>query len=161
MIHDIHKFLYCWQRMFLAFFPNSAKWSRLVVSDSLSLHGLSPTRLLRPWDFPGKSTGVGCHFLLQKFFLTQGSNPGLLHCRQTLYRLSHQGIFAPNSAKIWLNRWLGLAWQIRPIWFLLSILNIFLQSSRIRKWIPVLGSGEHITLMKTLWVALFPKWFLY
>ena len=32
-------------------------------------------------DFPGKSTGVGCHFLLQGIFLTQGSNPGLLHCR--------------------------------------------------------------------------------
>ena len=49
-----------------------------------------PTRLLRPWHFPGKSTGVGCHFLLQRIFLTQVSNPGLLHCRQTLYRLSHQ-----------------------------------------------------------------------
>ena len=33
------------------------------------------TTLLRPWDFPGKSTGVGC--LLQRIFLTQGSNPGL------------------------------------------------------------------------------------
>ena len=33
----------------------------------------------------------GCHFLLQRIFPTQGSNPGLLHCRQTLYRLSHQG----------------------------------------------------------------------
>ena len=41
-------------------------------------------------DFPGESTGVGCHFLLQGIFLTQGSNPGLLHCRQTLYPLSHQ-----------------------------------------------------------------------
>ena len=48
-------------------------------------------RLLHPWNFPGKSTGVGCHFLLQGIFLTPGSNPGLLHCRQTLYRLSHQG----------------------------------------------------------------------
>ena len=41
------------------------QWSRLVVSDSLRSHGLQPTRLLHPWDFPGKSTGVGCHFLLQ------------------------------------------------------------------------------------------------
>ena len=41
------------------------KWSRLVVSDSLRPHGLQPTRLFRPWDFPGKSTGVGCHCLLQ------------------------------------------------------------------------------------------------
>ena len=37
------------------------KWSRSVVSDSSRPHGPQPTRLLRPWDFPGKSTGVGCH----------------------------------------------------------------------------------------------------
>ena len=40
------------------------KWNRSVVSDSSQPHGLQPTRLLRPWDFPGKSTGVGCHCLL-------------------------------------------------------------------------------------------------
>ena len=42
-------------------------------------------------DSPGKNTGVGCHALLQGIFLTQGSNPDLLHCRQILYHLSHQG----------------------------------------------------------------------
>ena len=41
------------------------KWSHSVMSDSLWPHGLQPTRLLRPWDFPGKSTAVGCHCLLQ------------------------------------------------------------------------------------------------
>ena len=41
-------------------------------------HGLAP-RLLCPWDSPGKNTGVGCHFLLQGIFLTQGSNLHLLH----------------------------------------------------------------------------------
>ena len=61
------------------------------MSDSLRPHGLQPTRLLRPWDFPGKSTRVGCHFLLQGIFPTQGSNPGLPHCRPMLYHLSHQG----------------------------------------------------------------------
>ena len=40
------------------------KWSRSVVSDSSRPHGLQPTRLLCPWDFLGKSTGVGCHWLL-------------------------------------------------------------------------------------------------
>ena len=50
-----------------------------------------PARLLHPWDFPGKITEVGCHFLLQGIFPTQGSNPGLLHCRQTLHHLSHKG----------------------------------------------------------------------
>ena len=66
-------------------------WSRSVMSSSLRPHGLWPTRLLCPWDFPGNSTGVDCHFLLQGIFPTQGSNPGLLHRRQTLYHLSHQG----------------------------------------------------------------------
>ena len=41
---------------------------------SLQPHGLQPTRLLCPWDFPGKNTGVGCHSLLQGIFLTQ--DPG-------------------------------------------------------------------------------------
>ena len=42
-------------------------------------------------DSPGKNTGVGCHALLQGIFPTQGSNPGLLHCRWILSQLSHQG----------------------------------------------------------------------
>ena len=50
-----------------------------------------PARLFCPWDFPGKNTRVDCHFLLQGIFQTQGSNPGLPHCRQTLYPLNHQG----------------------------------------------------------------------
>ena len=45
-------------------FSNAWKWSRSVVSNSLQPHGLQPTRLLCPWDFPGKSAGVGCHCLL-------------------------------------------------------------------------------------------------
>ena len=48
------------------------------------------TRLLSPWNYPGKNTGVGCHFLLG-IVPTQGSNLGLLHWRQILYHLSHQG----------------------------------------------------------------------
>ena len=54
-------------------------------------------RLLCPWDFPGKNTGVGCHFLLQRIFLTQGSNPcllHLLHCRQIVY---HQATGEANA----------------------------------------------------------------
>ena len=41
-----------------------SKWSRSVMSDPQQPHGLQPTRLLCPWDFPGKSTGMGCHCLL-------------------------------------------------------------------------------------------------
>ena len=57
-----------------------------VMSDSLGPH-----RLLCPWNSPGRYTGVGCHFLLQEIFPTQGLNLCLLHRRQILYHLSHQG----------------------------------------------------------------------
>ena len=59
-------------------------WVAQLCPTLLQPHGLWPTRLLCPWDSPGKNTGVGCHFLLQGMFPTQGSNPGLLHCRQSL-----------------------------------------------------------------------------
>ena len=69
---------------------NHESVSRSVVSDTLGPHGPHPARLLCPWNSPGKNTRVGCHSLLQGIFLTQGLNPGLLHCRQILYYLSHQ-----------------------------------------------------------------------
>ena len=55
-----------------------------VMSEPLWPHGLSPARLRCPWELTGKNTGVGCHFLLQGVFPTQGSNLDLLHCRQSL-----------------------------------------------------------------------------
>lgn len=64
------------------------------LSDSLRPRGLSPTRLLCLWELPGKNPGVGCYFLLQGIFLTQGSNPCLLcllHCGRILYLLNHWG----------------------------------------------------------------------
>ena len=56
-----------------------------VVSSILWTHGLWPTRLLYPWDFPGRNSGVDCHVLLQGIFLSQGLNAFFLHCRQILY----------------------------------------------------------------------------
>ena len=50
----------------------------------------SPSGLLHLWNFSGKNIGVGCHSFLQVIFLIQGSNPGLLHCRQILCHLNHQ-----------------------------------------------------------------------
>ena len=47
-----------------------------VVYDSVT-HGLGPSRLLCPWDFPGKNTGMGCHFFPQGIFPTQELNQGL------------------------------------------------------------------------------------
>ena len=81
------------------------KWSdsRSVVSDSLWPHGL-----YSPWNSPAQNTGVGSLSLLQGIFPTQGSNPGLPHCRRILYQLSHQGI-----SRI-LERSLSLLQQIFP-----------------------------------------------
>ena len=63
-----------------------------VMSSSLRPHGLQPARPLRPWDFLGKNTGEGCHFLLQGIFPTQGSNLHLLrplHWQAGSLPLSH------------------------------------------------------------------------
>ena len=62
-----------------------------VISDSLRPHELQPARLLYPRDFPDKNTRAGYQFLLQGIFLTQGLNLGVLHGREILYHLSHQG----------------------------------------------------------------------
>ena len=60
--------------------------SHSVMSDSLRPHGL-----YSPWNSPGQNTGVGGLSLLQVIFPNQGLNPGLPHCRQILYQLSHKG----------------------------------------------------------------------
>ena len=62
-----------------------------VVSDPVQHHGLWPTRLLCPWNSSEKNTGVGSHSVLQGIFLAQGLNQGVLHCKQILYCLRHQG----------------------------------------------------------------------
>ena len=80
----------------IPFVPSEVAQSCVTLCDPMD------TRLLRPWDFLGKSTGVGCHFLLQGIFPTQGSNPGLLYCRQTFYHLSHQR--SPDDDAINLQR---------------------------------------------------------
>ena len=63
----------------------------VALSCLILCNPMEPARLLCPWNSPDKNTGVGSHSLLQGIFLTQGLNTGLLHCRQILYHLSHQG----------------------------------------------------------------------
>ena len=65
--------------------------NRSVVSNLLKPNDCSLPGSSTHGDSPGKITGVGCHALLQGIFPTQGLNPGLSHCRQILYQLSHQG----------------------------------------------------------------------
>jgi len=73
------------------------------------------------WNFSGKNTGVGCRFLLQVIFLTQGSNLGLQDCRQILYHLSHHGspilLMRHNKCSVNIS-WLTLFKQIEFLWLL-------------------------------------------
>ena len=64
---------------------------RVKVKWKLVSNSLRPHRLYSPWNSPGQNTGVGSRSLLQGLFWTQGSNPGLPHCRWILYQLSHRG----------------------------------------------------------------------
>ena len=104
----------------------------LVLADSLQPHGLQPTRLLCPWGFPGKDTGVVCCFHLQGIFPTQGLNLGLLNCKQILYWLSYQGSCSICS--------LGIISKILPLFFLIHLspsksffLHVFLYSLSSKK----------------------------
>ena len=85
-----------------------------VVSHSLQPHGLySPF----PWNSPGQNTGVAGLSLLQGIFPTQGSNPGLLHCRQILYQLNHKGsprilewvAYTFSRGSSWPRDWTGVS----------------------------------------------------
>ena len=89
-------------------FLESESESRSVMSDSLRPHGL-----YSPWNSPGQNTGVGGLSLLQGIFPTQGSNPGLLHCRQIFYHLSHKG--SPVSRRKILS--LPLLWKTKKNYF--------------------------------------------
>ena len=117
---------------------------RLVASNSWWLFGLQPARLLCAWDFSGKSTGVGCHFLLQGNPLARGSNPNLLcllHCRQVFYLLNHQGSLIKGakagkrekSPKDWERGpcdTLGFYCLWGPAWILCSELRVHLMAMK-------------------------------
>ena len=87
----------------------------------------SPPRF--SWNSPGQSPGVDSHSLLQGIFLTQGSNPGLLHCRQIRYHLSHLG----SPTFVW--------WS----WVLVVICAIFscgMQTFSCGMWVPDQESNQ-------------------
>ena len=65
----------------------------MSLNENCSVVSATPmfyTVLYSPWDSPGQNTGVGCCSLFQGIFPTQGSNPGLPHCKRILYQLSYQ-----------------------------------------------------------------------
>ena len=78
------------------------KWKSLSCVHALWPHG-------SPWNFPGQNTGVGSLSLLQGTFPTQGSNPGLSHCRQILHQLSHK--ISPRILE-----WVAYPFSSGPSW---------------------------------------------
>ena len=104
--------------------------------------GLWPDRLLCPWNSPGKNTGVGCHFLLQGIFTTQGLNPGLLHCRRMPYHLSHQGS------------------QYRNLGIILFFLFLIFLCSPLSNYVSYVTLMPFKTILFSLSLALFSLWHL-
>ena len=110
-------FFYMW----LSSFCSTPYWRDCLVCSCLLCHrfvdSLRPHVLYSPWNSPGQNTGMGSFFLLQGIFSTHGLNPDLLHCRQILHQLSHQGsprilewvtyLFSRGSA--WLRNWTGVS----------------------------------------------------
>ena len=94
-------------------------WSPGTISESCSTVSSSsqPQGLYAPWNSPGQNTGVGSLSLLQGVFPTQGSNPGLPHCRWILYQLSYEGnprilewVAYPFSRwSFWPRNWTGVS----------------------------------------------------
>ena len=93
----------------LPWLPTSSYYCLVAKSYSTLLqpHRLEPATVFCPWDFPGKNIGVGCNFLFQGIFLTQGSNPQLLHILhwQKDWRLKEKGA-AEHELAGWLH-WLN------------------------------------------------------
>ena len=106
------------------------KWNCSVVSDSQQPHGLQPTRLLRPWDFPGKSTGVGSiHCLLQK---SSSTVCHLESCSPVIALLVHLLNYV-NFVGI--NSWDLLFINVLRLWNMLScrLYHLYLHNSKKRE----------------------------
>ena len=90
---DILTWILVWESFFICL---SICCCCLVLKSCQTLlqsHGLWPSRLFCPWDFPGNNTRMGCHFLLQGIFLTQGLNLCFLYWQVNSLPLSHLGSF--------------------------------------------------------------------
>ena len=142
-----------WVETFPSTFRSQVKWSEVKSLGRAWLFATPWTvaciKLLRPWDFLGKSTRVGCCFLLQGIFPTQGLNPGFPHCRQTLYHLSHQGSLKQSFIKLDLEHFWNYTVTIysnfnHPPLFLATLCTMQDLCSPTRDWIcaPCIGSTE-------------------
>ena len=128
------------------------KWSRSVVSYSEWPHGLQPTRLLHPWDFPGKSTGVECHCYSIVMTYTISHILWLIYCDSYLYwkRRERKTILPQSEQRIkqtefWILRaasWKGLACLNSCDWGRFRIVkdSVYHRNEWFH-WLPGLGKG--------------------
>ena len=108
-----------------------------VVSDSVQPHGLQPTRLLHPWDSPGKNTGVGCHFLLHKWTGMGEFNSDdhyIYNCGQESLRRNGVAIMvnkrvqnAVPGCNLKNNRMISLRFQGKP--FNITVIQVYAPTS--------------------------------
>ena len=101
------------------------------LSTVLQPHRWSPGRLLCPWDFPGKNTGVCYHFLFQEIFPTQGWNPHLLQWQADSLPLHH----------------LGCTWYILGP----QLTSVERRTTDNEEWVPNNGVGEWVAWQSQLW----------
>ena len=113
-------------------FKNDKNWFSVISTDQFKEWYSDSERSLTHdiWDFPAKNTGVGCHFLLQGIFPTQGSNLCLLHFRQILYHLSLQG------------RALTLTPPLSSTWVFIFLFNLKIKKKNIG-WLFLTALGLH------------------
>ena len=105
---------------------------KVKVKVAQSRPTLWPHGLYSPWNSPGQNTRVSSHSLLLWLFPTQGSNPGLLHCRWILYQLSYEG----SPLHYWLAKYDCSLVHLRKF-FIFSLNNsmtFFLHSKTYRTW---------------------------
>ena len=130
------------------------------MSDSLWPQGLQPARLLCPWNSPGQNTGMGSCSLFSGIFPTEISNPGLLHCTQILYHLSHQGspLSIRYTNRVYIYQYINFHWyflNIRKHSFLKCcvIVPCYSALTFVIIQIFVVQSLSHIWLFTTTWSA--------
>ena len=117
------------------------KWSRSVMSDSWQSHGLQPTRLLHPWDFPGKGTGVDCHCLqVSSLSLIQMASSVILHDYIDNMR---KIAFRKNTVKV-------LCIFLKDKVFTFSLCTFWVRdlSERAIKVLPIFVAAQHNSKLK-------------
>ena len=110
-----------------SWFQHAASSSLKVKSESRSAvsNSLRPQGLHSSWNSQGQNPGMCNLSLLQGIFPTHGSNPGLLHCRQILYHLSHRGGACPGirPGPLALRTWSLRHWTTRKVPHLVSLIK--------------------------------------